>query len=232
MHTCSRLFTWSIVMRLLALIFVFSGSLLHAGPEKWAEAVEKFVASDQVSPPAKGGVLFVGSSSISRWSGLKRAFPDFNVINRGLAGSTFPDTIHYLDRIALPYAPRAVVVYAGENDIKEGATPEKVTSDFATFCKLIHEAHPKTEIFFIAIKPSPSRWGLRSKFTAANLLVAQACEADPRLTYVDVVPPMLDADGKPRPELFQSDRLHMTSAGYSIWTERVTESLKSRLSTK
>jgi lysophospholipase L1-like esterase len=39
------------------------------------------------------------------------------------------------------------------------------------------------------------------------------------LTFIDVEPAMLDADGVVRGELFKSDRLHMNDAGYAIWAE-------------
>ena len=41
----------------------------------------------------------------------------------------------------------------------------------------------------------------------------------PHLTYVDTVPQMLGADGKPRKELLVADGLHMTPAGYKIWND-------------
>jgi lysophospholipase L1-like esterase len=32
---------------------------------------------------------------------------------------------------------------------------------------------------------------------------------------------MLGDDGKPRPELFLKDGLHMTEAGYAVWTKLI-----------
>jgi lysophospholipase L1-like esterase len=43
---------------------------------------------------------------------------------------------------------------------------------------------------------------------------------------VDVFTPMLGPDGKPRPELYVADGLHMTPAGYAIWKAAVTPALK------
>ena len=33
--------------------------------------------------------------------------------------------------------------------------------------------------------------------------------------------PMLGANGRPRPELYLADSLHMTPAGYALWRERL-----------
>jgi lysophospholipase L1-like esterase len=37
--------------------------------------------------------------------------------------------------------------------------------------------------------------------------------------FVDVATKMLDAQGKPRPELLREDGLHMRAAGYAIWID-------------
>jgi lysophospholipase L1-like esterase len=39
------------------------------------------------------------------------------------------------------------------------------------------------------------------------------------VTFVDVTAKMLDARGKPRPELLREDGLHMRPAGYRIWID-------------
>ena len=38
-------------------------------------------------------------------------------------------------------------------------------------------------------------------------------------SFVDIVPQMIGADGKPRKELLVEDGLHMTPAGYKIWND-------------
>jgi lysophospholipase L1-like esterase len=46
------------------------------------------------------------------------------------------------------------------------------------------------------------------------------------LVYIDVVTPMLAADGTPRADIFIDDRLHMNAKGYAIWRQRVASSLE------
>ena len=50
-------------------------------------------------------------------------------------------------------------------------------------------------------------------------------QKDKLLTFVDVWEPMLTEDGKPNPDLFVEDGLHMNEKGYVIWTRLVRESL-------
>lgn len=212
---------------LLATCAVLFAPLSFAAPEKWTAAIDKFTQADAAHPPAPGGVVFVGSSSIVKWTSLAKDFPGENVIQRGFGGSELADSAFYADRIVIPYRPRAVVVYAGDNDLNAGKTPEKVFSDFKEFVAKVHAALPQTRIVFIGIKPSPSRWKIHDKGERANALIAAECAKDPqRLRFVDVWKPMLDAKGQPRPELFVADMLHMNPAGYAIWTPLVAAALK------
>lgn len=190
-----------------------------ATPDKWTADIDKFTAADAATPTPKGAVVFVGSSSIRLWDSLAQDFSGIVTINRGFGGSELADSVFYADRIVIPYAPRAVVVYAGENDVRAGKAPETVLADFRAFRAKVHAALPKTKILFLALKESPSRAHVREQVLATNKLIAADCATDPRCTFVDVATPMLDAAGKTRLELFREDRLHMLPAGYAIWTK-------------
>lgn len=200
--------------------------LLLAAPEKWTAAIDKFTQNDVTNPPPHHAVVFVGSSSIVKWTSLEHDFPGVKVINRGFGGSELADSAFYADRIVTPYEPRTVVVYAGDNDLNARKTPEDVLGAFREFVSKVHAKLPQTRIVFIAMKPSPSRWKLRETFEKANALIAAECAHDKRLRFVDIWHPMLDAKGQPRPELFVGDMLHMNPSGYAIWTPLVAAALK------
>ena len=214
-------------IRFLALILtLLTLSRISAAPEQWKAEIDRFTAADAAHPPPSQGVLFVGSSTIRKWTSLAKDFPAVPVINRGFGGSELSDSVSYADRIAIPYRPRLIVVYAGDNDLARGKTPEIVHGDFRAFCAKIHAALPQTRILFVAIKPSPSREKLKDKIIAANALIAAECQKDQRLGYADVYTPMLDAKGGMRPELFVQDMLHMNESGYALWTRVIGPLLK------
>ena len=75
-------------------------------------------------------MVFVGSSSIRMWETLEADFPGLPVLNRGFGGSELSDVVRFADRIVVPYKPRVVVVYAGDNDLAAGKTPAQVFADF------------------------------------------------------------------------------------------------------
>ena len=199
---------------------VTSSPLAAQGTDRWESAIQKFEDSDKVSPPPQNAIVFIGASSIVRWN-LKESFPELGAqaINRGFGGSLAADSTRYADRIVIPYTPRMVVFYAGDNDVEANHTPEQIAGDFAAFEQKVHKALPTTQIVFISIKPSIRRFPWIEQIKGANALVRQYCATHPHLTFVDIVPQMLGADGKPRKELLVEDGLHMTPAGYRIWND-------------
>ena len=188
---------------------------------QWEADIHAFEQADSAQKPPAHGILFVGSSSIRLWESLADDFAGLPVYNRGFGGSELHDVAHFADRIVIPYAPRTVVVYAGDNDLANGRSPEQVAADFRRFTRTVHRALPKARIVFIAVKPSIDRWKIVDKVRRANTLVRRYTRTDRRLAYADIFTPMLGADGKPRPELFREDGLHMTPAGYQLWTSVV-----------
>jgi lysophospholipase L1-like esterase len=186
----------------------------------WAKDIAAFETSDQKDMPATGGVVFVGSSSIRIWK-VAKAFPGENVINRGFGGSWACDSAYYADRIVIPYKPRTIIFYAGDNDINAGATAGDVADSFKQFVKKVHTALPKTQIVFISIKPSPSRWRFWGTMQQANAMMLKFAHHTPGVLFVDITREMLGPDGKPRPELFLKDGLHMNLKGYAIWNKKI-----------
>jgi lysophospholipase L1-like esterase len=194
-------------------------------PNRWESSIQKFEADDKANPPVKGGIVFIGASSIVRWN-LAESFPDLQAVNRGFGGSEMADSARYAARVVLPRAPRVVVLYPGENDLARGTTPGTIGTGFVSFYDTIHKALPSTRVIAIGLKPTPARWHLTDQMHQANKLIRSYCESHPRCVYVDVWPAMLGADGKPRPEHFIADGQHMTPEGYKVWTSLVRPLLK------
>lgn len=191
----------------------------------WETDMQRFEAADAQSPPPRGGVLFIGSSSIRFWDTLAQDFPGVPVINRGFGGSELRDSTWYADRIIVPYAPRQILIYAGDNDLNAGRTPQQLRADFIAFVERVRRDLPKAKIAYISNKPSPSRAQLLPVQREANTLIAAEAE---RLgvDYIDIFTPMLDASGQPDESLFVEDRLHMNRAGYVIWQRAIAPYLK------
>ncbi|MST00418.1 MAG: hypothetical protein EXS29_03785 [Pedosphaera sp.] len=227
-HLLSRPFT--LVPALLASVFLaFSApasAQTPAVPSKWEKDIAAFEARDKTNAPPKNAILFIGSSSIRLWKTLAADFPEHQVINRGFGGSQVSDSIEFAERIAFPYAPRLIVMYAGGNDINAKKSPEQVLADFKTFVGKVRVKLPKTRIAFISIAGNPARWVQIDRVRAANKLVADFCKTGENLDYIDTHSQMLGSDGQPLPDIFVADRLHMNEKGYVIWKRVVAPHLK------
>ncbi len=204
------------------LLLLFAGHAAAAcsqTPQVWRADIDRLTADDSAHPPPRDAVLFVGSSSIRMWTTLAADFPGVPTINRGFGGSAIADSTYYANRIVTPYHPRVIVMYAGDNDIAEGCTPAQVVAAFKAFVTRVRHALPDVAIAYISIKPSLARRAKWPQMHAANEGIARWVAGQKRLAFVDVASKMLGANGKPRPSLFREDGLHMSPAGYAIWTE-------------
>jgi lysophospholipase L1-like esterase len=210
------------------MLMVFS-LLAHgqqAQSNRWETEIEKFEEADRNSPPPKQAVLFIGSSSIRLWQNLAEDFPKVKVINRGFGGSELGDSVFYTDRIVVPYQPKTIVLYAGDNDLAAGKTPQQVFADYKLFVERVRQKLPHTKIAYISIKPSPARITLLDKAKEVNRQVKAYAEQHKKLAYIDVFTPMLNRAGAPRPELFGPDKLHMNRSGYELWKSIVARYIR------
>ena len=186
-------------------------------PDRWERYVAAFEAADLASPPPKGEIVFVGSSTMRRWD-VASYFPDLRIINRGIDGTELSDALRYVDRLVLRHEPRLVVLYAGDNDVSVGKVSEQVSVDFERFVRAVHARLPQTRILYIGIKPSLLRWMQIDRMRLANQVIRAICERDDRLAFVDFDNLMLGWDEKPRRDLFVEDGLHLSPQGYQLWT--------------
>jgi len=195
-------------------------------PPFWND-IQNFKRQDSVSLPPKNAILFIGSSSFTRWTDVQNYFPGYTIINRGFGGSTLPDQIRYVNDIVFPYDPKQIVIYCGENDL---ASSDTVTATLvlARFKRLFDSIRKKTDapIAYISIKPSPSRRHLFSKMREANAMIKGFITFEnsgglDHSVFIDVHQKMLNKEGQPIPEIFLEDSLHMNAKGYAIWQKEI-----------
>jgi lysophospholipase L1-like esterase len=196
--------------------------------ERWEKEISAYEAKDKNSPPAKGGLVFIGSSTIRGWKTLAQDFPDHNVINRGFGGSQIIDSTHFADRVIFPYEPKMVLLRAGGNDINAGKSAERVFGDFKDFADKVHGKLPDATIVFISLSPAPARWKERDENKRLNEMVIEYTKDKPYLKYVETYDMTLKPDGTAREELFVADKLHFNPEGYKLLAERVRPALPAK----
>ena len=218
-------FRYHIYFLSIIILYSFSFGQGDPDPERFnknprgnAVYIDLFEYWDYKNSFPDNAVLFIGSSSIRKWS-TSNYFTFTPVINRGFGGSHISDIIYFIDKTVLKYKPKVVVLYAGDNDVASGKSAVDVFYDYKDFVSKIHNTIPETHIIFLPIKPSPKRWSFWPIMSETNSLIKEYNSQNLNLHYLDTATPMLNKLGQPKPSLFISDSLHLSKAGYDLWSK-------------
>jgi lysophospholipase L1-like esterase len=211
----------------LLLLTSFYSVAQNACPPFWND-IQKFKKADSAIKPPAQPILLIGSSSFTRWNDVQENFPGYTIVNRGFGGSQLTDVIRYFYDVVMPYAPKQVVIYCGENDFAASPTlpTETVVQRFKTLFGMIRQNYPQATLHFVSMKPSPSRVTLLDKYQQANKAIRDFLKSQKNAGFIDVYGAMLDASGKVRSDIFVSDNLHMNAEGYRIWQKIIHPYLK------
>lgn len=195
-------------------------------PTRWEETMQAFDAQDRASPPPENAIVLTGSSSIARWNDQSiKALAPLTVIPRGFGGSVMEDVLYHLDRVALRYKPRAILIYEGDNDTAFGIDEDTIVAQFQEIVDRVHRELPDTRIYVLSVKPSVSRvdvWDAAQRVSAGFEAIA---DQDPLVHYVDVANPFLWADGTVMDDIFVADNLHLNDMGNLIWGATIRAAL-------
>ena len=219
-----------VIPSLLVVIGIATPAAAQTGtidPTRFEQAIQAFEAEDRAMMPPAGAIVVTGSSSIRRWHpSLKQDLAPLTVVPRGFGGSTMQDVEHFLDRIVLPYKPRAVVIYEGDNDTgRYGVPPAEIAGRLGAIVERVHAALPSTRVYVMSVKPSLARVGVWDKAQETNLLYQQLAADNDLVSYIDVATPFLRADGKVMDDIFIADGLHLNEKGTRIWASTIKAAL-------
>lgn len=215
----------ALAMVAAAAAYVFWLGTAGGQPDFFESEIAAFEREDAAAPPAPGGIVFVGSSSIRLWETLAADMAPLPVVRRGFGGAHMEHVLHEVDRIVTPYEPRAVVVFVGGNDLGSGKTPERVIADFDAFARRMRRDLPAADLWLLSLKPSPWRFERWPEMEAVNAALRRMADSDERVRFLDVAHVLLGPDGTPRDDLFRFDGLHLNREGYAAWTRIVRPAL-------
>ncbi len=170
-------------------------------------------------------LLFYGSSSLRLWDGIEKYFPSYNVINRGFGGSTLADCLDYFDRLVLSMKPKTIVLYAGDNDLDNGTSPEAVLGMVQEFVRRKRQHFGAIPMAFVSIKLSPARFHIRYKISYTNYLIAHYIETQDDVDFVDIFAPMSELGIDDFRHYYSEDNLHMNQEGYKLWAAALSHFL-------
>jgi len=185
----------------------------------FADEIRAFKHQDSLDFPPKNGILFIGSSSIRKWTDLERRYADKPIIRRGVGGCELGQlTDFYTPYILFPYQPRKIFIYAGENDIASGKSVQYVADEFSKLWLLISQKLPSSEIYFMSIKQGIARAKYADGVNQANALIKAYLQNKPHSFFIDMNAVIYKAGTTlPDSSLFQSDYIHLNMTGYDKW---------------
>jgi lysophospholipase L1-like esterase len=197
-------------------------------PERYRKDIEAFKAADSNNPPQDNAALFVGSSTIAKWK-TADAFPAFRVINRGFGGSFLGDVQYFYTDVIGKYHPAAILFYC-DNDIEAGTSADQAFEKVMQIYAKVRSDFPKVPFVFLSMKHAPNAAFADPAVPAAidrfNILAKAAAKKDAGFRYFDFEAPVLDANGKMQPDLFQ-DGEHYNEKGYALLNPAVQKLLAS-----
>jgi lysophospholipase L1-like esterase len=195
-------------------------------PPYWKE-VQAFKIQDSIAKPSHYKTLFIGSSSFTLWKTLEQDLPEYAPLNRAFGGSTLLDVIRYRKDVVDTYNPQRIVIYCGENDVasSDTVTGKVVFERFKILYQYIREKSPKIDIYFVSLKPSPSRWSMRERMMDANTQIEAFCTKQKHAYFISIWNQMLE-NSKPIPSIFKEDSLHMNAKGYEIWIKEIRKKVE------
>jgi len=187
-------------------------------PMPFASEIQAFHIKDSLNAPPKDGCVFIGSSSVRKWNDFETRFPNPKLIRRGIGGSTLAEFVdYYLPYVVYPYQPAKVFVYVGENDIAFGNTAEQLLENYKKLTELLETNLPKTKIYYLSVKYSPSRTKFSPVVTRTNTLLRAYVKRHKELHFINVTDCLLLSGTNSDPSLFESDMLHLNAKGYDRW---------------
>jgi GDSL-like Lipase/Acylhydrolase family len=175
---------------------------------RFLDQIEAYVRQDSAAPPAKGTILFIGSSIFRQWTHLQEHMAPLPVYNRAFGGSRTAEILLHMDDLVFPYAPRIIVYYCGSNDVNANVPTADIANNFTLFVEKVHSRLPGTKVVYVSINRAPQKIVKWTVVDSVNALVRDVCERSPALTYIDVNPALFDSTGAPRIALYKDDKLH------------------------
>ncbi len=197
----------------------------------WEPEIQKLEQKDKEETDPENAILYIGSSSIRLWKNIDKDMAPYPAIQRGYGGARLSDLIFYTERIVYPHKFRALVIFVA-NDISgsdQDKTPEEILRLFKDVVKTVRKKYPDVPVYNIGITPVNSRWAVWPQTKTANELIRAYCESKPNMYYIDTEKAYLNAEGKPRSELFIGDQLHQNQQGYDLWASIIKKKLDETL---
>lgn len=211
-------------IRLSLALLLCAGTLvsfvLGIGLASGAFVKERVVTKTKEIKQIDANNVFLGDS-LTDYFDLDAAFPDYSVVNSGVAGNTTDNVLADLNNRVTIYNPSQVFVWLGTNDLRDGKTPQQTIESLQEIIDQIQTERSLAKITLISLIPvnakvNPATVGLRSNDHIQEVNQGlQELAKEQELDYIDLFSALKDEQGNLKSE-YTVDGLHLSDAGYQV----------------
>ena len=169
----------------------------------------------------QGSLVFVGDSNTGGWKAEQMAqqFPKMKLANRGIGGDVSRGVLFRFQEDVLDLHPKAVVLNIGSNDLTAYGEPADTISNITAIIEMAHKQDPTLPVIVCTIAPSdkadaPVKPGKKEDLNERIRKLGTTME---HVEVLDLFPLLAGPDGKPIPEFFAADKLHLAAPGFVKW---------------
>ena len=161
-------------------------------------------------------------------------FPDYSAVNIGVGGDRTHSVLWRLDHGGADgLEPKVIVLMIGNNNQYFTAeTGTKAIAEGIKTCAMrLRAQFPKTPIVVVKILPcsKPGDPFYENILKTNADLDHVGITEDPLVQVLDFSKELLNADGTIKEELYATDRIHLSKAGYALYADRLRPILKNLL---
>lgn len=235
-----RLLTGSILLNLL---FILAGIFIFQKRGGWSYFSQKILslvsgkpdlAAMQTNPyycykvdyfsglmSNSASIVFLGDSLTEYWE-LSEAFPDYTILNRGIAGDRTDGLINRLYQI-IALKPSKLFIEIGINDLIQGRSVSQTITNYQVILERLNAQLPETEIFVQSVLPvnnilfqlKQNRTLDQKKISKFNTQLKSLVERF-SLVYIDLWSHFVDSNQELE-SIYSFDGVHLTGEGYLKW---------------
>ena len=203
---------------LCLLAFMTPSTLQSKRTEYWHQRSSLF----EVLPIYPDDIVFFGNS-ITNGAELQELFGMPNIKNRGIIGDNISGLLERVHQITKGH-PKKVFILIGGNDVSQNQTVAKMASNYRKLLRTIQEQSPETKIYIQSVMPINNDFKRYKTMYGKEPIIKQLNQELEKIakefnvTYINVRPPLEDANGKLKKE-YTPDGLHLTGPAYMEWVE-------------
>ncbi len=171
-------------------------------------------------------IAFVGDS-VTEFFDWQRRFPEYEVMNLGIAGETIEGLSNRMDRILIGlHNPAYIFLMTGINNI--AMEDYDILGEYKKIINRFFSSFHKSIIVVQSILPVSLPWVDNGRIRDLNNSLIDTAR-NFAATYLDLYSLFSDVEGNPIAGYLLDDGVHLSDKGYDVWAKEVEGFLKENI---